>query len=448
MNQNRRYEQDRNYHRSGYDYSGSRKPQYTARDYIFPVVMLVMGLTVLVGTIISACAGVFDRRDLRDSLPGVSALFVSDTVHMADATEAASLLKEWQISEMVENMSVEQKVGQLLLLRSHDLPDAEFCNELSAVSAGGVVLFANDVKNRSADQLTAYISLLQQASDGNMLICVDEEGGTVVRVSSNRQLRDNSFRSPQKLYAEGGMQYIAYDSAEKAGFLRQFGINVNFAPVADVVTDRSAMMYDRAFGQDAAATSEYVTTVVATTEGAGVGTCLKHFPGYGNTSGDTHNGIVSLNTTLEQLRASDLLPFKAGIDAGCGAVMITHTIMTAIDPEHPASMSPEVLSLLRDELEFDGVAISDGMDMGAIKAYSGENDVCVAAFLAGIDLMCTPANGPAAYNALLSAVKDGTIPIDRLDQSVTRILRWKMTLGLYSGRNGLFEQAVSSADLP
>ena len=433
MSNRDRYKQNRDYHR--YDRRGSIGSSagrvYTAKDYILPVAMLVLGVVVLTATIICAQAGIFGRKSSRDSLPGVAPGLAASFLRTPEPDEDAGMLIDWKINRMVGEMTTEEKVGQLLLLRSHDIPQEEFLAEIAEVNAGGVVLFAKDVKNKTAEELIRYIGLLQEAAGGNMLVCVDEEGGTVVRVSSSRLLRDTPFSSPQRLYAEGGMGLIAYDATEKARFLRQFGINVNFAPVADVVTDPGAMMYDRAFGQDAAATSEYVTAVVTASEAAGVGTCIKHFPGYGNTAGDTHNGIVTLDTSLDQLRRSDLLPFAAGIEAGCGAVMITHTVMSAIDPDRPASMSPAVISLLRDELGFEGVIISDGMDMGAIKAYSDGTDVCVTAFLAGIDLMCTPTDSRATYSAFMAAVADGTISAEQLDEAVARILRWKLSLGLY-----------------
>lgn len=431
MNNRRQYQQDRDSYRSRACYYSGSGRQYTARDYVLPVVMLAVGLAVLAGTIICAGMGMFSSDGGRGRLLASAPSLAAEAMHMMDAAEASELIREQQVDAIIADMTVEDKVGQLLLLRSHDIPEEDFCAELADTHAGGVVLFARDIKGKTAEELTAFIQRLQQAAGGNMLVCVDEEGGTVVRVSSNRKLRDNPFRSPQVLYAEGGMEYVAYDAVEKALFLRQFGFNVNFAPVADVVTDPQAMMYDRAFGQDAAATAEYVATVVKASENAGVGTCIKHFPGYGNTSGDTHNGIVTLDTGLEQLRQSDLLPFAAGIEAGCGAVMITHTVMSAIDPERPASMSPAVIALLRDELGFEGVTVSDGMDMGAIEAYSDGEDVCVTAFLAGIDLMCTPEDGREAFEALLAAVNDGTIPSSLLDEAVRRILRWKLSLGLY-----------------
>jgi len=432
MNDPRRYRYDdpRTYRpnnsRRGSRYAPARRVD---PNVALPATVMVVGLIALVAVLLCAAAGVFSDNTgaavLGTSHPGAS-----HSLRSGDQTRVQSLLRRQQIDRLLNSMTTEDKVGQLLLLRSHNLPDEEFCSEITDTHAGGVVLFADDVKGKTAEQLTDYILQLQTASDGRMLICVDEEGGTVVRVSSNRKLRDRSFASPQKLYAEGGMERISSDATEKARFLHRFGFNVNFAPVADVVTEPKAMMYRRAFGLDAESTAEYVRTVVTASEREGVGACLKHFPGYGNTSGDTHNGVVTLDTSLDELRARDLLPFAAGIDAGCGAVMITHTVMTAIDPDHPASMSPAVVSLLRDEMGFEGVTVSDGMDMGAIKPYSGGRNVCVAAFLAGVDLMCTPGDGRAAFAALLEAVNDGTIAPEKLDEAVARILTWKQSLGL------------------
>ncbi|MBE6758918.1 MAG: beta-hexosaminidase [Ruminococcaceae bacterium] len=411
-----------------------RSPSYrraAPSDNIYrtPLLITILGLAVIAAVFLCAWAGVFGR-----SVPNTAASInaLQAVAHRITPDEGRQLMRDMKLDSIIEDMTTQQKVGQLLLLRSHNIPDEQFRAEISDTCAGGVVLFADDIKGKDSAQLTEYIRSLQQSSDGNMLICVDEEGGDVVRVSSNRNLRSASFRSPRRLYAEGGMELIASDATEKARFLRQFGFNVNFAPVADVVTLRDAMMYRRAFGGDAASTAEFVRTVVTASEAEGVGTCVKHFPGYGNTSGDTHNGVVTLDTTLEQLRENDFIPFAEGIEAGCGAVMITHTVMKGIDPDHPATMSPEVIGLLREELSFEGVTVSDGMDMGAIRAYSGGRDVCVTAFLAGVDLMCTPDDGRATHRALCDAVADGTISMEQLDAAVRRIINWKLDLGLYA----------------
>lgn len=331
----------------------------------------------------------------------------------------------------VSAMTDEEKAGQLLLIRSNRLSDSEFISLAAECKAGGVVLFADDIEGKTADELKKLTADLQSSCGGRLLICVDEEGGKVVRVSSNKNLRNSPFRSPQDIYDAGGMEAIRADAAEKSDFLLGFGINVNFAPVADVVTSRSGFLYKRAFGEGAQETADYVSEVTAVMKQRGIGCTIKHFPGYGNSSGDTHNGLVRVDTPLSEIKERELLPFAAGIAAGADSVMVTHSIISAVDAEHPATLSPAVISLLRDELGFEGVVISDAMDMGAIEEYSGGSDACVAAVLAGIDLLCTPNDAKAAYNSLLAAINDGTIPRERLDEAVTRIILWKQSLGLY-----------------
>ena len=332
---------------------------------------------------------------------------------------------------IVSTMTNEEKAGQLLLIRSNGLSESEFISLAAECKAGGVVLFSEDIEGRTADSLRQLTAGLQNACGGSLLICVDEEGGQVVRVSENKQLRSSPFRSPKNIYKSGGMDAIRADAAEKSDFLLGFGINVNFAPVADVVTSKSGFLYRRAFGESAEKTAEYVGEVVKVMKQRGIGCTIKHFPGYGNSSGDTHNGLVRVDTPIAEIRERELLPFKAGIAAGADSVMVTHTIISAIDSERPATLSPSVISLLRDELGFEGVIISDAMDMGAIEEYSGGKDACVAAFLAGIDLLCTPADAKEAYNSMLTAINDGTISSGRLDEAVIRIILWKQNLGLY-----------------
>lgn len=333
--------------------------------------------------------------------------------------------------QIMAEMTLEDKIGELLLVRSNGLSNAEFAELAARCHAGGVVLFADDINEKDASQLTADIAALQTACGGRLLVCVDEEGGTVVRVSRNELLRPTKFQSPQSVFEQGGMEAIVDDAAEKSEFLAGFGFNVNFAPVADVVTDSNGFLYKRAFGQGAEETAEYVKNVVSTMKACGMGCTIKHFPGYGNAYGDTHNGIVVVGTSKKEILNSELTPFKAGIAAGADSVMVTHSIMTELDPDRPSSLSPATISLLREELGFDGVVISDGLDMGAILQYSGGKDVCVTAFLAGNDLLCTPTDADIAFDALYKAVEDGTISPERLDESVKRIVEWKIGLGLY-----------------
>lgn len=335
--------------------------------------------------------------------------------------------------ELCGDMTDEEKAGQLLLLRSNDRTMEEFTKLIADCKAGGVVLFKSNFTDKTKAEVKAMISSLQEAAGGKLLICVDEEGGTVVRLSSNTNLRTEKYKSPQEVYKAGGMDGIIADAENKCDFLKSFGVNVNFGPVADVATSEDAFMYKRAFGKNAEKTSEFVSNVVTVMKQKGVGMSIKHFPGYGNSKGDTHEGLDENDKGLNELRASDLKPFEAGIAAGADAVMVTHTIIKSIDKKNPASLSPKVTALIRDELSFKGVLITDGLDMGAINEFCGKADPCVMAVQGGCDLMCTPSKPESSFKALVKALGDGTISQERIDESVVRILEWKIRLGLYGG---------------
>lgn len=333
--------------------------------------------------------------------------------------------------EILSEMSTEEKVGQLLFIRSNGKGTEAFSEMISSYKVGGIVLFKSDFEGKSKQEVIDMNEAYQEAASGNLLICVDEEGGTVVRMSSLSALRSEKYKSPQELYKLGGYDKIREDTVNKCEFLKTYGVNVNFAPVADVVTEKSAFMYKRAFGKNAAATGEYVATVVTAMKENKVGSTIKHFPGYGNSKGDTHEGLDHNSSSIGALKASDLVPFKNGIDAGADSIMVTHTIIDEVDPEKPASLSPKCISLIRDYLEFDGVVLTDALDMGAVIEFCDGKDPCVEAFIAGIDVLCLPKDPAKAYENLIEAVNDGRISQERLDESVLRIIRWKLSLDLY-----------------
>lgn len=333
-------------------------------------------------------------------------------------------------TDILDEMSVEQKVGELFMIKSNGIDG--ICDIISNTKAGGVVLFAKDFNGKDSSEVQAMINEMQSASDGKMLVAVDEEGGTVVRISSNSKLRSSKFKSPQDLYAKGGFELIKSDTEEKCALLKSLLINMNFAPVADVCTNKNGFMYKRAFGKDASATADYVSLVVNTMENNGVASCVKHFPGYGNSEADTHEGLDTNEKSLQELNESDLVPFRKAIDYNVDGIMVTHTIINAIDSERPASLSSNVVKMIREDMNFNGVIISDGLDMGAIIDYSGDSGkVCVMAVNAGVDLLCTPQNPISDYNAVLAAVNSGEISQSRIDEAVLRIIKLKIKLGLY-----------------
>lgn len=329
------------------------------------------------------------------------------------------------IEELLSTMTVEEKVGQMFFVRC---PDTGAVEAVSQYKLGGYILFGRDFKDKTAEQVRNDISSYQSASGVPLLIGTDEEGGTVVRASSNPNLFSHRGLSPQALFAEGGMDSIIQDARQKSVTLLGLGVNVNLAPVADVSTDPNDFIYDRSFGQDAQATAEYVSNVVKTMDAEGIGSVLKHFPGYGNNV-DTHTGVAIDERPYETFQTSDYLPFTAGIQAGADAVLVSHNVMSCVDNQLPASLSPAVHNELRSTLGFQGVIMTDDLAMDAVAAYAGDQSPAVMAVKAGNDMIITT-DFQTQIPEVVQAVKSGEIDEAQIDQSVTRVLKWKYDLGL------------------
>jgi beta-N-acetylhexosaminidase len=339
-----------------------------------------------------------------------------------------SALWDYKIRQAVSNMTLEEKVGQLFYV---SLPAAEAPAALGRYGFGGVLLTGQDAQDLTADQLKERIAGYQSASQIPLLVGTDEEGGDVVRISSNTALRNTPFASPQALLASGSLDAVKKDTAEKDAFLKAFGINMNFAPVCDISTNPSDYIYSRTAGLDAQGTASYVSAVVAQMEADGMGSVLKHFPGWGS-SGDTRLGTVQDTRPMERLISQDLMPFNAGLNKGASMVLVGHTTVTALDKDQPASLSKAVHEFLRKSLtDDDGLIISDSLDMGAVTQTASPGDAAVAAFAAGNDMVIT-SNYAQQIPAVTAAVKAGTISEDQIDASVRRILTLKVHLGLIS----------------
>lgn len=329
------------------------------------------------------------------------------------------------IQELLSSMSVEEKVGQMFFVRC---PDTGAAEAVSQYKLGGYILFGRDFKGKTAEQVRSDIDSYQSAAGVPLLIGTDEEGGTVVRASSNPNLFPHVCQSPQALYAQGGMDSIIQDARQKSLTLLDLGVNVNLAPVADVSTDPNDFIYDRSFGQDAQATADYVSNVVQAMNAEGIGSVLKHFPGYGNNA-DTHTGVAIDQRPYETFETSDYLPFTAGIQAGADAVLVSHNVMSCVDSQLPASLSPAVHQELRNTLGFQGVIMTDDLAMEAVAAYATNESAAVMAVQAGNDMIVTT-DFQTQIPQVVEAVNNGTIDEDQIDQSVTRILQWKYDLGL------------------
>ena len=326
---------------------------------------------------------------------------------------------------LAESLSTEEKVGQLFLARC---PDANALEDIKTYHLGGYILFGRDFENSTPDAVIQTIAQYQSAAAIPMLIAVDEEGGSVSRVSAYRQFRSSRFPSPRKLYDEGGIPAIAAVEHEKCALLRSLGINVNMAPVCDITTDPGAFMYSRSLGQTPETTGNFVKTLHTVMSLYQIGGVLKHFPGYGNNT-DTHTGIAVDERTLEELESCDLVPFAAGIETGYGAILVSHTFISCLDAEYPATLSPAVHNYLRTQMGFEGVIVTDDLVMQAITDLYGAKEAAVLAVLAGNDLLCSTYY-QTQYEAVLEAVQTGRIPQELLTQAVSRVLNWKYDLGL------------------
>ena len=333
---------------------------------------------------------------------------------------------EWVV-KLLHSMTIEEKVGQMFIARC---PASNAASLATQYALGGYILFAEDFKGKSVEQVKEDISSYQDASKINMFIGVDEEGGKVNRVSKYKEFRDEPFMSSQSLYADGGYERIKLDTIEKSRMLKNLGINLNFAPVADVSIDSSDYIYNRTFGLGAKETSIYVRTVVEIMNQEKMGSVLKHFPGYGGNM-DTHEGIAYDDRLYESFLSSDFLPFEAGIDAGAGIVMVAHNIVYSLDEQYPASLSAKVHKILREDLGFEGVIITDELSMEGVKQFASDDEVAVLAVQAGNDLLCCT-NFEVQIQAVVDAVKQGKISEEQINESVLRILRLKYSLGIIS----------------
>lgn len=345
---------------------------------------------------------------------------------MTVPTTVPPALPQDPIGQMLADLSLEERVGQLFLARC----DSEVAlGDIGKYHLGGLVLFGPDFEGKTPDSLQVTLSAYQAASRLPLLIAVDEEGGTVNRISQYSAFRAQPFPSPRDSFAQNGLAGCQAVEEEKCELLSGLGINVNLAPVCDISTEPGAFMYHRSLGQDAEITSQFVAQTVVVMDSYQIGSVLKHFPGYGNNT-DTHVGIAVDSRPLSELEANDLLPFAAGIEAGCDAVLVSHTIVEALDEEAPASLSPAVHRYLREEMGFDGVIVTDDLVMEAITNQYGAGEAAVLAVLAGNDLLCAT-DYTQQYEAVLGAVLTGRIDIPTLNSAVRHVLQWKMDLGLF-----------------
>lgn len=346
--------------------------------------------------------------------------------------------KERTIQEKMDNMSLEEKVGQFFVLALRQTSSGEDMTVLDEtgketlrqIQPGGVILFAENLDTE--EQTVALMAQMQEEMETPLFFGIDEEGGTVSRLDHSQIVHETvesageMEEDPQRAKAAG----------EKIGqVLQRLGIQVDFAPIADVNTNPdNPVIGIRSYSSDPQTAGRMACAFLEGLETYGISGAAKHFPGHGDTQTDSHDGSVSIDQTKEELETVELEPFRQLITAGIDFVMVGHIETPHVTGnELPASLSKTMVTdILRREMGFEGLVITDAMDMGAIVEEYPAGEASVLAIEAGVDLVLIPENPQEAFDAVCDAVHSGRISMERLDESVERILSFKYEKGILS----------------
>ncbi len=345
--------------------------------------------------------------------------------------EEEDILGELAVSYFSE-MSIENKVAGMFMVTPEAITGVRTATQagdgtqkaLNEYAVGGLIYFSHNILDK--EQIMKMLSNTASMSNYPIFLAVDEEGGDISRVA-NSKIEVEKVGDMSAIGAEGDAAKAREAGATIGSYLKEIGFNVDFAPVSDVASGEDSALGNRTFGTDPQLVKEMVSNAVEGIEDTGVSACLKHFPGLGSTTEDTHDGRVEITKSLEEMRASDFVPFQAGIEAGVDFVMVSHATAPALDDNNvPSSLSRKVITdTLRGELGFQGVIITDALDMTAITDYYTPEEAAVMAIEAGVDMLLMPEDFEKAYGAVLAAVQEGKITEERIDESLERIYRVK-----------------------
>ena len=336
------------------------------------------------------------------------------------------------VEAIISEMTLEEKVAGLFIVTPEGITGVDTAIQagdgtktaLEKYPVGGLIYFKKNIQ--SEEQIKKMIENSISYNKYPMFIAVDEEGGKVARLADALKLENIG---PMAEIGSTGDSNKAYEAMKTVGtYLMSYGFNLNFAPVADVLTNEdNASIGDRSFGSDPSVVAGMVTSAMNGLEEVGIIACVKHFPGLGDALEDTHNGLAVIDKSLDELKQTELVPFISAIENGANMIMVGHmSLPQVVGNNTPATMSKEVISdLLRSELGFNGVVITDAMNMGAITEYYGADEAAIRAFKAGADMVLMPEDFKLAYEGVIEAVKDGTISEERINNSLKRVFRIK-----------------------
>ena len=356
--------------------------------------------------------------------------------------EETVLTIDEQIDEMLEGMTLGEKAAQLFVVLPEDLVDGVSCvvqagdatrKGLETYPVGGIIYMEQNLQ--SEEQVKEMLRNVQQFSRERtglpLLTCVDEEGGTVARVAGSGNFDVTNVGNMSEIGASGDTERARQAGETIGTYLSELGFNLDFAPDADVWSNpANEIVRYRSFGTDPKRVSEMSMAVLDGLMSKGVTGVIKHFPGHGATEGDTHEGYAYTNKTWEELESCELIPFQTGIEQNVPMIMVGHiSLPNVTGDETPASLSHEIVTKrLREQMGYDGVVVTDAMNMGAVAENYEPAEAAVKALQAGVDLILMPEDFRAAYQGVMDAVEDGTLSKKRIDQSLRRILRLKLEM--------------------
>lgn len=418
-----------------------RRKRRVKNQIIAYTVLAVFLIAVIVGGIIgvsSVMKSVNDKKqaeELQKQLDELSQMQEEQAVVEAPSESAEPVEEIDYLDEIVNasiaEMPIEDKVAGLFMITPEALTDMTTVvragdttrEKLSERAVGGLIYFSQNIEN--AEQLTEMLSNTRSSSKYPILLAVDEEGGTVSRVAQSG-LAEN-VGNMSEIGSTGDAAKAQEAGTTVGSYLSGFGFNMDFAPVADVVEEGNTIIGERSFGTDTNLVASMVSAWVEGIQSTGVSACLKHFPGLGDTTEDTHEGMAATEKSLEDFAARDFPVYQAGIEAGVDFVMVSHLSAPNVTGDNtPASLSEKMITeILRGQLGYDGVVITDAMNMTAITDYYTADEAAIKALQAGADMILMPEDYETAYNGVLEAVNNGTLTEERINESLRRIFRVK-----------------------
>lgn len=422
------------------------KRQNDTKKAVAVVAVFLVILAAVIGAAVFAVVK-FMPKNSRPAAPEVDFTEVTESTESSEISvntekpEAVITPETQQAVDFVAGMTLEQKIAQMFVITPEALtgyPNVTAAGDTTKTCyqqkpVGGIIYMEENLlgSEQTTKMLTDMQAIAEETTGLPAFLSVDEEGGTVTRIAKNEAFGVNDVGNMSEIGASGDTSKAGQAGVTLGTYLKALGFNVDFAPVADVLTNPdNTVIGTRSFGSDPQTVADMVSAELQGLQSQGVYGVVKHFPGHGGTAGDSHEAAVTLDKGIEDLMATELVPFERAVQDGVSFVMVGHiSVPSVVGDDTPASLSQMMVSsVLREQLGYDGIVITDALNMGAVTGNYSSDQAAVLAVNAGVDMLLMPQDYEAAYNGLLAAVQEGTISEERIDESVVRIVRVKLSL--------------------